>query len=113
MRETNALRAQNDNLTKQKFSSQMATTVENDKRNEIYRIIDEANLPVKAEYPNRWQMILMGILGGLLVGIGVVFSRELLDATISSEEEAKKLLNLPVLVTIPVVPKERKNKRIA
>jgi polysaccharide chain length determinant protein (PEP-CTERM system associated) len=113
LRDEEVLKTQNSNLQKQKFNIQMATTAQTDKKNETYRIIDEANLPVKAEYPNRVQIILMGIAGGLLLGIGISFSRELLDTTISSEAEAKKLLNLPVLVTIPLVPNEKKDKKIA
>jgi succinoglycan biosynthesis transport protein ExoP len=113
LRDENVLKNQNDNLQKQKFTTKMATTVESDKKNESYRIIDPANLPVKAEYPNRLQIVLMGIGGGLILGLGAAFGRELLDTTISGEEEAKQLLNLPVLVTIPTVPKEKKTKKIA
>jgi polysaccharide biosynthesis transport protein len=113
LREQEVLETQYGNLQKQKFNTQMASTVETDKKNETYKIIDEANLPVKAEYPNRLQIILMGIGGGFVLGIGAAFGRELLDSTIGSEEEAKKLLNLPVLVTIPTVPKEKKRKKIA
>jgi polysaccharide chain length determinant protein (PEP-CTERM system associated) len=113
LREEGVLKAQHDNLQKQKFSSQMATTVETDKKNETYKIIDEANLPVKAEYPNRVHIILMGLGGGLLFGIGAAFGRELLDTTIGNEEEAKRLLNIPVLVTIPIVPKEKKTRKAA
>jgi polysaccharide chain length determinant protein (PEP-CTERM system associated) len=110
MREWDAAKTQYDNLQKQKFSTQMATTVEVDKKNETYRIIDEANLPVKAQYPNRLQIVLLGIGGGLLLGFGAAFGRELLDTAIASEEEAKRVLNLPVLVTIPTVPKAKKRK---
>ncbi len=109
LRDEGVLQARFDNLQKQKFSTQMATTVETDKKNETYRIIDEANLPVKPININRLQLILMGIGGGFLLGLGAAFGRELLDTTIGGEEEAKKLLNLPVLVTIPIVPKEKKN----
>jgi len=110
LREKEVLQTRYDALQKQKFSTQMATTVESDKKNETYRVIDEANLPIKAEYPNRLQIVLMGIAGGLALGIGAAFGRELLDTTISGEEEAKQILNLPVLVTIPTVPKEKKKK---
>jgi succinoglycan biosynthesis transport protein ExoP len=111
LREEDVLKGQCDNLQKQKFSAQLATTVETDKKNETYRIIDEASLPVKPEYPNRLQIILMGVGGGLLVGIGAAFGRELMDTTIGSEEDAKRMLDLPVLVTIPALPKEKKRKK--
>jgi polysaccharide chain length determinant protein (PEP-CTERM system associated) len=113
LREQEVLKTRYENLQKQKFNTQMATSVETDKKNESYRIIDEANLPVKAQYPNRLQIVLLGLVGGLALGVGAAFGRELLDNTIGGEEEAKALLNLPVLATIPTVPKENKKKKIA
>jgi uncharacterized protein involved in exopolysaccharide biosynthesis len=112
LREESVLKAQFDNLQKQKFSTKMAKTVEEGDKNATYKVIDEANLPGKPENLNRLQLILMGIGGGFVVGLGAAFGRELMDTTIASEEEAKKLLDLPVLVTIPVVPKEKKNKNL-
>jgi succinoglycan biosynthesis transport protein ExoP len=108
LREQDVLKSQYEGLQKQKFTTKMATTVETDKKSDTYRIIDPANLPVKAEYPNRLQIVLMGIGGGLVLGIGAAFGREMLDTTIGGEEEAKQVLNLPVLVTIPTVPKAKK-----
>jgi polysaccharide chain length determinant protein (PEP-CTERM system associated) len=113
IREEEVLKSQYANLQKQKFSTQMATTVETDNKNETYRIIDEANMPGRAEYPNRLQIVLLGIGGGLIVGLVAAFGRELLDNTTGSEEEAKTLLKLPVLVTIPTVTKEKKRRKTA
>jgi polysaccharide chain length determinant protein (PEP-CTERM system associated) len=111
LRERDLLQGRNDALQKQKFDTQMATTAaEIDKKNAIYSIIDDANLPVKAQYPNRLQLVLMGIAGGLALGVGAAIGRELLDNTIGGEEEAKMILNLPILVTIPTIPKEKKKK---
>lgn len=108
MREADILRARYETLQKQKFSTEMATNVETDIRNETYRVIDEANLPVKPEAPNRLHMILIGIGGGLVLGIGAAYGREMLDTTIGSEQEAKRVLNLPVLATISTVPGAKK-----
>jgi polysaccharide chain length determinant protein (PEP-CTERM system associated) len=110
LRDQDVLRVRYENLQRQKFNTQMTASVETDKKNETYRIIDEANLPIKPESPNRLQIVLLGIVGGMLVGIGAAFGREMLDNTIGNEEEAKKLLNLPILVTIPTVPKKDKRK---
>ena len=108
MREADILRARYETLQKQKFSTEMATNVETDIRNETYRVIDEANLPVKPEAPNRLHMILIGIGGGLVLGIGAAYGREMLDTTIGSEQEVKRVLNLPVLATISTVPGAKK-----
>ena len=104
MREEEIQKQQYMNLQNKKFGSQMATTVETDKKNETYKIIDEPNLPIRPEYPNRFQYILIGIVGGLVMGIGAAFGRELLDSTIGSEDEAVAILNLPVLVSVLEIP---------
>jgi polysaccharide biosynthesis transport protein len=106
LREEEIQKQQYINLKNKKLGSQMAATVETDKKNETYKIIDEPNLPVKPEYPNRVQLILMGIGGGLGLGLIAAFGRELLDSTIGSEDEASTVLNLPVLVSIFEIPDE-------
>ncbi|MDR1726335.1 MAG: hypothetical protein LBT74_00135 [Acidobacteriota bacterium] len=93
-------------LESQKIKTDLGVAAETDRKNDTYQVTDEANLPVNAEYPNRMQIVLMGVGGGFILGIGAAFARELLDSTISSEEEAKKLLNLPVLVALPLTVKK-------
>jgi uncharacterized protein involved in exopolysaccharide biosynthesis len=80
MRQENDLKTQYDNLQKQKSRIDRAKTVEPDNNYEIYRIIEEASLPVNPEFPSRLHIILIGIGGGLLLGIGAAFIRELLGS---------------------------------
>jgi uncharacterized protein involved in exopolysaccharide biosynthesis len=49
-------------------------------KNDIFRIIKDANLPVNPEFPTRVQIILMGIVGGLLLCISAAFIREIMDS---------------------------------
>ena len=86
--------------------------METDKDNEIYRVIDEANFPLYPEGANRMQLILMSLCGGFGLGIAAAFGRELIDSTIGSEEEAKKVFNLPVLAAIPAAPKKIKKAEL-
>jgi polysaccharide chain length determinant protein (PEP-CTERM system associated) len=102
-----------ESLLKTKQSTGRARDIETGRKNEIYQIVDEANLPVRAEYPDRMQIVLMGIGGGFVLGIGAAFARELLDSTIGTEDEAKKILNLPVLAAIPVSSGKPERKRPA
>jgi len=111
MREQENAMERYDTLQKRKLSTEMATAVETGRRDETYRIIDEANLPFRAEYPNRTELVLIGLGAGFMLGIGAAFARELLDSTISTEEEAKKILNLPILATIPIIHGKSKNSK--
>ncbi len=103
-REHSGLLGRYNDLRNKKYSTQMATILETDRSNEVYRIIDPAILPERPVFPNRPQMIVIGIAAGLLLGLGAAFAREYLDPTLASEEEAVAVLNLPVLVSIPELP---------
>jgi polysaccharide chain length determinant protein (PEP-CTERM system associated) len=103
-REHDTFKSQYDSLRGKKFQAQMTATLETNENNNIYRVVDEANLPEKPTFPNRVQMILLGIAAGFGLGIGAAFGREFLDTTLSSEDEVTKVLNLPVLGTISEIP---------
>jgi polysaccharide chain length determinant protein (PEP-CTERM system associated) len=113
LRDYDILRQQYLNLQNKKFNSQMAATVETDKKNETYKIIDPPSHPTKPVYPNRLQYVLMAIAGGFVSGIITAFGRELMDTTISNENEAIAVLNLPVLASISELPKRRQRRAIA
>ena len=100
-RDLDALKQQYKDLQGKKFNSSMAAKIETDTSKDSYKIVDNANLPSVPVFPNRLQIILMGIGGGVLLGLGAVVGREYLDPTLRSEDEAVRALNLPVLAVIP------------
>lgn len=109
-REREALSGQYANLQNKKFQAKMTTDLETNSNSDTYKIIDPANLPEKPVFPNRVQIILIGVGIGFVVGIGAAFGRELLDKTMSSEDEVAAVLKLPVLVTISEVPQKQQRK---
>ncbi len=98
------LREQYSTLQNKKFSTKMAKTLETDPKTEFYSIIDPATLPLKPIFPDRRQMVLIGIGAGLLMGLGAAFGREFFDSSMGSEEEAMAVLSLPVLASVPEIP---------
>ena len=109
LREQDLIQREYDNYATQKLNAGMAKDVETDSENEIYRIIDEADYPGRPE-TSRVMNILMSLIGGLIMGIAAAFGREIIDSTIGSEEEAKKVFGLPVLAAIPAAPKKIKKR---
>jgi polysaccharide chain length determinant protein (PEP-CTERM system associated) len=109
LREEGLLRRRYETLANQKANTELTTAVETDRMNEVYQVIDEANLPMSAE-SDRLRLALMSIVGGLVMGVAAAFGRELIDGTIGSEDEAKKVLQLPVLAALPTVSKKIKDK---
>ena len=101
------LQQQHTTLQNKKFSTQMAKTLETDPDRVFYRVIDPATLPEKPVFPDRRQMVLIGVGAGLLIGVGAAFARELFDSTVGTEEEAMAVLSVPVLASVPEIPPKR------
>ena len=104
MREQEVLRQQYGNLQNKRFNSSMAAKMETDTRNEIFKIIDAASLPKRPSFPDRNNIILMGLGAGILLGLGAAFMRDFLDRTLGDEAQAEHALKLPVLASISEVP---------
>jgi polysaccharide biosynthesis transport protein len=99
-RDNETLNQQYASLQGKKFQAQMTTNLETDKSGDAYTVVDEANLPERPLFPNRTQVILIGLGAGFVLGIGAAFGRELLDTTLGSEDEVASILKLPTLAII-------------
>ena len=63
-----------------------------------------ASIPAAPVWPNRPAFLLAGIAGGLLLFVGPVVAKVFLKPTVLSEARLSLLADVPVLVTIPVIP---------
>lgn len=64
-------------------------------------IVDNASLPTTTSSPNIKQNTFIGIFAGIVVGIAIIFIKELLDTRIKDEDDLKSKYNIPVLGVIP------------
>jgi polysaccharide chain length determinant protein (PEP-CTERM system associated) len=112
-REYDVLQRQYASLHEKKAQAQMTANLETNTNIDTYKIIDEANLPERPSFPNRLQILLIGLCAALVLGIAAAMGREMLDTTLVSEEEAAAVLNLPVLITISEVPRKEPKRLIA
>jgi polysaccharide chain length determinant protein (PEP-CTERM system associated) len=103
-REHETKRLQVANLQTRKFNAQMAANAVADKKNDTYRILDDANLPEGPVPPTELQIVLMGIAAGLGAGIAAAFAKEYFEPSLASEDEAAHVLKLPVLISVPEIP---------
>ncbi len=95
-------------LSDKRLNSELATRVDTSDDNEMFRVIDPANLPQKAAGPNRRMFASLGGLAGLILGLGFAFLRDFMDSTLHSEDHASAELKLPILASIPIIPDEEK-----
>ena len=103
MREHDTKQKQAENLGTRKFNAQMVSNAMSDKKNDIYRILDEASLPERPIFPTRLAIILIGIGASLATGFGAALGRELFETSLSSEDEVTAILKMPVLASIPEI----------
>lgn len=71
------------------------------------RLVDNAIVPEDPVKPKRPLVIGASLLLGLVAGIGVAFSRDLLFGGVSSPEEIERSTGLSVYATVPVTQSQR------
>ena len=79
------------------------TGISGELRTSNIRIVDAAETPRRAVTPNIRNNLLLGLFGGLLLGIGLVFSFEYVDNRLKSPDEVKQHLGLPFLGMVPAL----------
>ena len=67
------------------------------------QIIEKAEAPENPVSPNKALNVIIGFMLGLMVAIGLAFLLEYLDNTVRTKDELEKLLDLPVVGTIPTI----------
>ena len=73
------------------------------------KIVDPAITPGFPIKPNKGKNLLFGFLCGCILGAGLVFFQEYLDDTIKDADEAKRVMDLPLLGVIPNIPEHASN----
>jgi len=73
-------------------------------------VIDPAPRPTRPVKPKKKQNALIGLISGLMLGVLFCFVLERSDKTVKTEDEVKKLLDLPILGVIPSVDAQRASR---
>ncbi len=69
------------------------------------RVVNEALPPLTPANDTLARDIILGIVAGTILGLTLAFTRDTLDSSVSDLDELARLTGVPVLGTIPVVPK--------
>lgn len=71
------------------------------------RVIAPAMAPGQPSYPNRQNILLMALLGGLALGVGLAFLLDYIESGFLTMEQVEQTLQLPVLAMVQQLdPKE-------
>ena len=71
-------------------------------------IVDEAEVPAGPSNIHRVRDVIIFTFGGIVVSVIYVLLLNMLDTTVKSAEDVEKLLDIPVLATIPFYDPEDK-----
>ena len=112
--ENKALKRVYYSLLEKLEAAKMTQHIESTEQGITFEVLEPARLPLKPFKPNRWQILLMGMLAGLAVGAGLAFVVEFADHSFRGTEDARNNLPIPVVGVIPsiVTARERRRKRI-
>ncbi|MEA3369482.1 MAG: XrtA system polysaccharide chain length determinant [Candidatus Ratteibacteria bacterium] len=95
-------------------AAKISQRLETSEKGTKFKVLNEARLSLKPIKPNKIKISFLGLFVGTLLGFAAVFVREFTDHSISSIEDAKVLLDLPVLASIPRIftPREIQSQRL-
>jgi polysaccharide chain length determinant protein (PEP-CTERM system associated) len=98
-------------LLKKKLQAELAENLERTQKGEQFTILDPANLPQKPFKPNVPKILTAGLFLALAAGLGLGGLREYVDPAFWNSKELESFLELPLLVSIPLIPSERERRR--
>jgi len=90
-------------LLQKKMQSELATNLEKRQQGEQFRIIDPPNLPLKPSEPNRLEIVAIGWILGIGIGLGLTALQEIQDDRLYSERALQESFPVAVLVHVPLL----------
>ncbi len=75
------------------------------------KVLDQADVPIKPESPNKLLNLVLAFFVGGFIGFGLMFLFESLDQSIKTPNDIEHLLKIPFLISIPLyIPDPNKPK---
>ena len=112
MRDYQKLNENYSALLSKKLDAEMASRLEQQQKGQQFRVLDPAYLPERASFPDRGLFALAGVVVGLLLGVGLAVTIDVLDPTMKDADSVATAFSFPVLAVIPYV-KPRDQARLA
>ena len=87
------------------------TNLTKDVKTNAVSVIERSPLPGGPISPKPMKSIILGLLGGLALGLGIVYGADILDRSVKTVDQAESALGLPVLAAIPEIGKGGRNRK--
>ncbi len=111
MRDYSTLQAAYTSLLTKREDSQTAANLERPQMGEQFEVVAPASRPERPDNEGRrLATISAGAVGGLVFGLFLIGFLEARDTTFRREEDVLRILTVPVLALIPVMPSKRERQ---
>jgi hypothetical protein len=94
------------------MEAKVAQGLEKGQKGERFTLIDPPPLPERPFKPNRFAIMLIGIVLGTSAGVGWAALREFSDQSVRSGEQLTKITGFPVLGNVPNILNKKDLRRI-
>ncbi|MDM8518071.1 Wzz/FepE/Etk N-terminal domain-containing protein [Desulfobacterales bacterium HSG16] len=101
------IKNQYNSLLTRKLEADIFVSMQRKSKGEQFRILDPAKTPRRPISPDMKKLLVLFIAAGLGLGGGIIFLLEFLDSSYKLPDDIEADLDLPVLATIPKLPKPR------
>lgn len=110
--ERNSTRAKYEDLMRKVMEASVADGLEKDQKGEHFTLIEPAAFPERPAKPNRFAILVIGVVLGLGGGIGVAALREFTDTSLHGPEDLVRAGVQPLLAVIPKIHSERNHRKV-
>jgi len=90
-----------DAFLESKTSAQINEAIQSTNLGVRISIIERAERPISPVKPDKMKVVLIAAMFGMVCGLGAILVTEYMDDSFRSVDEVQRILNLPVLGTIP------------
>jgi polysaccharide chain length determinant protein (PEP-CTERM system associated) len=101
-----------DSLLKRHDEAQLTASMETDRAGERFRVLEPALPPEGPAAPNRFRLLIMGLLLAFAATAAAVLAREQFDSTFHSIDDIREFTAVPVLVSIPPIGPMSAGRRV-
>jgi polysaccharide chain length determinant protein (PEP-CTERM system associated) len=102
-RDYTATQAQYQEMLERQHNARLAEHFEKLSSEVIFRVVDPAQLSSRPVGPQPRHILLLGILGGLGLGVVLIFFAEQMDSSFSSVDDYQRACDIPILATVPSI----------
>jgi polysaccharide chain length determinant protein (PEP-CTERM system associated) len=111
-RDYDNLRKYYEEMLNKKMNADLSKNMESREQGEQFQLLDPPSLPLQPYKPARLMVMALAVLLSISAGVAGAIGFEFMDNTIKTPGEFKELIDIPVLVSLPLVLTEAIKRKV-